>query len=366
RTYKKTYSKEKLYTCLTCKVEFHDLKLFRHHYNCEWHRYNMNAKVAGLPYVTLDEYLKKEAIYTENNNQIKKEQFCHTCRKKFHSPQQFDNHIVSKVHKIKLNQIIEKSNFLALKQKIEIDSDVESVSSDEWNEDMICEIEKDYCLFCNVRSKSTIGNIEHMIKTHSFFIPDIEYCTDLNGLLEYLEQKICSDFKCIWCNDSGRKMRSAQAVRMHMVDKGHCKMLFEGDTIFEYSPFYDYSSSYPDAEDANPDEELPQIPKKTVLNDEGYVMKLPSGRKIVHRSLALYYKQNVPVGTEVTKKNYNYWLRKRLFKEISFGSTEKKIEANKKTLQAIRYLRDIQANYSTKLQFKQNKLQKYFRKQTNF
>lgn len=62
---------------------------------------------------------------------------------------------------------------------------------------------------------------------------------------------------CIWCNDKGKTFHSADAARSHMLDKGHCKMLHEGLALAEYSDFYDYSSSYPDAEEAsNPDEEV--------------------------------------------------------------------------------------------------------------
>lgn len=163
---------------------------------------------------------------------------------------------------------------------------------------------------------------------------------------------------------TGRKMRSAEAVKMHMIDKGHCKMLFEGETILEYSSFYDYSSSYPDAEKANPDEDLPELPE--TLDDEAYVMKLPSGKSIVHRALALYYKQNIPVGTTVTIRNFNYWLHKRMFKHISFGTAERKLEAARMTARDVRKFQRIQAKYSTQLQMKQNKLQKHFRRQTGF
>lgn len=55
-----------------------------------------------------------------------------------------------------------------------------------------------------------------------------------------------SDFICLWCNEKGRTFYSLDAVRKHMNDKGHCKMLHEGLALVEYSDFYDYSSSYPD------------------------------------------------------------------------------------------------------------------------
>jgi len=158
-------------------------------------------------------------------------------------------------------------------------------------------------------------------------------------------------------------MRSAQAVKMHMIDKGHCKMLFEGETLLEYSPFYDYSSSYPDAENANPDEESPE---PEVLDDDAYMMKLPSGKWIVHRDLALYYKQDVHLGTTATIKDYNYSLQKRMLKNISLGTEKRKIEAAQMTARDNQHFQRIQAKYSTQLQVKQNKLQKNFRRQTGF
>lgn len=65
-------------------------------------------------------------------------------------------------------------------------------------------------------------------------------------------------FMCLWCNEKGRTFHSAEAARQHMIDKGHCKMIHEGVALAEYAEFYDYSSSYPDAErdDVNVDEEV--------------------------------------------------------------------------------------------------------------
>ena len=31
-----------------------------------------------------------------------------------------------------------------------------------------------------------------------------------------------------------------------MIDKGHCKLLHEGDSIAEFAEFYDYTPSYPE------------------------------------------------------------------------------------------------------------------------
>lgn len=42
------------------------------------------------------------------------------------------------------------------------------------------------CLFCPHHSSSLVKNVAHMTKVHSFFIPDIEYLSDLKGLIKYL------------------------------------------------------------------------------------------------------------------------------------------------------------------------------------
>lgn len=46
------------------------------------------------------------------------------------------------------------------------------------------------CLFCNNHSRTVVKNLTHMATAHSFFIPDAEYCVDLEGFLTYLGQKV--------------------------------------------------------------------------------------------------------------------------------------------------------------------------------
>ena len=45
---------------------------------------------------------------------------------------------------------------------------------------------------------------------------------------------------CLWCNKHSRVFPEVRAVQQHMVDKGHCKLLHEGDAVLEYADFYDY------------------------------------------------------------------------------------------------------------------------------
>ncbi|KAI8324289.1 hypothetical protein GQ54DRAFT_296279 [Martensiomyces pterosporus] len=163
------------------------------------------------------------------------------------------------------------------------------------------------CLFCTHKSDSFESNVEHMSLTHSFFIPDLEYIVDIRGLVKYLADKISVANVCLFCNGRGRALQSLEAVRGHMLDKGHTKIAYETDIdILEISDFYDFSSTYPDADEHDADEELdseahpraggrPGALGAGQMEEEDGELVLPSGTRIGHRSLKRYYKQTIPL-----------------------------------------------------------------------
>ena len=55
-----------------------------------------------------------------------------------------------------------------------------------------------------------------MSEKHSFFLPDLEYLIDLEGLLKYLGAKIGQGHLCIWCNEKKSAFLSLDSVRKHM------------------------------------------------------------------------------------------------------------------------------------------------------
>jgi pre-60S factor REI1 len=195
------------------------------------------------------------------------------------------------------------------------------------------------CLFCSHTSDSIDTNLEHMSSTHSFFIPDAEYLVDIQGLIAYLGEKIAVGNLCIAC--PSREFRSIDAVRKHMIDKGHCKIGYEQESQrLEVSDFYDFSASYPDAEarrkrkaaraakraqkeaaekaegwedveeedggdamevdeiidesgtESDSDSDASTLDDNTLsFGDTPYELVLPSGARIGHRSLRRYYNQ---------------------------------------------------------------------------
>lgn len=204
------------------------------------------------------------------------------------------------------------------------------------------------CLFCLQSSPTFDANLLHMASAHSFFIPDQEFLTDVQGLLVYLGEKISVGNVCIYCNGKGREFRTLDAVRKHMLDKSHCKIAYDTERDrLELSDYYDFSSSYPDYdakkrktskrkkvvplpnsseetesddeeeeeeewedtddEDAEVDEVVDEEASESeedseeedspgdsqlTYGDSPYELVLPSGARIGHRSLRRYYAQS--------------------------------------------------------------------------
>ncbi|XP_063307917.1 cytoplasmic 60S subunit biogenesis factor ZNF622 [Pelobates fuscus] len=158
------------------------------------------------------------------------------------------------------------------------------------------------CLFCPHHSRSLMKNVAHMTKVHSFFIPDIEYLQDLQGLIAYLGEKVGVGKICLWCNEKGKSFYTTESVQAHMNDKSHCKLFTDGDAALEFADFFDFRSSYPDQRDGEDIEML----EKEVLGDKNLEydedtmeLVLPSGARIGHRSLMRYYKQKFGVTREL-------------------------------------------------------------------
>ncbi|XP_011915832.1 PREDICTED: zinc finger protein 622 isoform X2 [Cercocebus atys] len=139
------------------------------------------------------------------------------------------------------------------------------------------------CLFCSHHSSSLMKNVAHMTKVHSFFIPDIEYLSDIKGLIKYLGEKVGVGKICLWCNEKGKSFYSTEAVQAHMNDKSHCKLFTDGDAALEFADFYDFRSSYPDHKEGKDPSEAEELPSEKNLeyDDETMELILPSGAALM-------------------------------------------------------------------------------------
>lgn len=408
------------FTCINCCVKFASAELQRDHYKTDWHRYNLKCRVAELPAVSAEAF-EERLVRMQQQKVIENEEsqmnfYCNACRKQFGNQKAHDNHLNSKKHKENLlrfekehkGESVEVTKKCVVQQKphpalvaaaqgkgkfalqqqqqkkeeenkyedmddddddddedyeVVEDEETEQIDSDEWEKLPENPLNEKDCLFCTHVSEDIVANLKHMSVAHSFFIPDAEFCIDLEGLLDYLGEKVANYFICLWCNDRGKTFYTLDAVRKHMLDKGHCQMLHEGLALAEYADYYDYSSSYPDYEKGvDVDEEV--VPD--LLDGDEYQLVLPSGAVIGHRSLLRYYKQRLNPSRALVPKKSERRLHKVLSEYRALGWNNMQQQAAARKARDIHVMKRVQAKWQMKLGCKANKFQKHYRAQIMF
>ncbi|CAK8682747.1 unnamed protein product [Clavelina lepadiformis] len=270
------------------------------------------------------------------------------------------------------SNVTETSSLAGVMSRIKLDSDadVESLLSEQGRDQQM--ISPYQCLFCPKKLTIIEENVSHMSLAHGFFIPELPYLTDLEGLLSYLGEKVGVGNVCLWCNERGHAFYSLKAVRTHMKDKGHCKMFIEGDAALEYADFYDFSSSYPDydPDDEATDEEIEVVDEDVQEDDseEDMELVLPSGAKVGHRSLMRYYKQKFPTVDRYNGKGGKPRIERLMaqYKAIGWHGSSS-APALKKQEKDMKYIQSMKAKYLQHLGVKNNKtMMKHFRLQIQY
>lgn len=382
-----------MFTCITCRVSFADSDIQRRHYKTDWHRYNLKRKVAEMPPVTAEVFQQKvlaQKAEVEAQQQSKtKSLHCQLCNKTFSSENAFSNHLSLKKHKDveankankakKQESLITESQFSNnFKRKDSKETDPQNTESEnaeslshngDDDDDEDDDIEEDTlevtdCLFCPHHSVSLEENLKHMTRSHSFFIPDLEYVVDLKGLVTYLCEKVGMGNMCLYCNDKGKSFFSLEAVQSHMVDKGHTKMNYEGDAVLEYADFYDFSSSYPDynPDEENEGDEIQGRESTLAVNEQTLELCLPSGAKIGHRNMRHIYKQNLPP----ERSHHSKVIQSIMADYKALGWHGTIASAARQKVKDVRLRNIQQAKRNVDISVKANRMQKHFRPQVVF
>jgi len=201
----------------------------KEHYRTEWHRHNLKRKVAGLAPIDKGVFEERVAAYVSEKDQTrgkKKEHLSQKARDKQEKKEQ------------------EKKERLAagLPERAEQQPEVElpdfnAMTEEEFMDWKVAHSEKlelSDSLFDRHSEENVSEALEYMAKQFGFFVPFLDDCLDLEGLVHYLGQKVAIGNCCLWC---ARSFGSIEAVRQHMCDKGHCKICIEGSEE-EYQDFY--------------------------------------------------------------------------------------------------------------------------------
>uniref|UniRef100_A0A7S4IFI7 C2H2-type domain-containing protein n=2 Tax=Vannella robusta TaxID=1487602 RepID=A0A7S4IFI7_9EUKA len=205
-----------------------------------------------------------------------------------------------------------------------------------------------------------------MAKEHGLYIPDLDYVSDLGGLVGYLGEKVGTGNACLYCN---KIFRDAEAVANHMRSLSHAKLKYDDDDLDEYEEFYDFSktwegvegeSEFDENEDITPEQQQQLILKSgkgiVDIDDDGYSLTLANGKRIGHRDLAVFYKQNFSSIARRDPETTKAVLNK--YKALGWKT---KVSDKQRIAQ-----RHQQRKYFTEqmqVGVKSNRLQKYFREQ---
>lgn len=374
-------------TCLTCHISLSSSISHREHYKSEWHSYNLKRKLNQLKSVTEDEFdLIKTKHYEKIAGQTKSSDasmfYCNVCHKSFINSKAFDQHNLSNKHHNR--QLLSDKNESTMKPVVKVEkekAEVEEFNESDWeeldsDEEILETIPLNECLFCSKQSANLEANLAHMSRSHSFFIPDVEYCIDVEGLLNYLGTKIASGHCCLWCSDNGKTFSTKKSTQQHMIDVGHTKVHFHNrpESLLEFEDFYDYSTSYPDAEqnggDKDDDDADDEVEDPPILEDNDYELKLPSGRVIGHRTLMIYYKQKLKSNASV--KTSNLTKNRQLVNQITsnyrgLGWTGTQSPLALQCVKDIHYMQKISKKLYLKIGLKNNlNKQTHFRSQMGF
>jgi len=375
--------RSQLFTCLACQVVFTTAESQRVHYGTDWHRYNLKRKVAELPPVTSEVFNQKVlAQQAQSNDAERKASFsaeCTACNKIYYSENAYANHLQSNKHKAAEAKVSlegtspTKKNVISTRITPQIPNENELIDR---KIEVAITLDEFDCLFCTQKFETFDENMRHMTKIHSFFIPEIEYLVDSHGLIKYLGEKVSIGNVCLYCS---KGTKSLESVRNHMIDKGHCKIAYETEVdIMEFDEFYDFTSSYPDADNddnwvfvsddeaENDDEGNDELPKITVY-EEDMELVLPSGKRLGHRSLHRYYKQNLRSTEEqdsiinryITEYGDNSEYRHSggilITNDLMYKQYRPHFVATRE--------KKLQQDYDTRIGIKSNKLQRHYRAQ---
>lgn len=250
---------ETSFKCNTCKSCFASMEKTKDHYRGEWHILNSKRRASGLFPLKRSEY---KALVAQSP-------------KRSSTTQSVINEAPAPLEADGIEES-EQAEDVIVKQKIE-------------EEEKPPVIAANISIFDDKEFETTDECVQHMATNFGFFIPDVEYLTDLDGLLVYLNEKVKLGGYCLYCQ---KIFTPGKPCQNHMVSKSHCKIRYEnGIDGEEFEDFYDFSASYEDAEDVEFDEDGNVVEGGATIASTGE-MVLADGRILGHRDFRLYYKQH--------------------------------------------------------------------------
>lgn len=207
--------------CNTCKAAFSGIEKVKEHYRSDWHILNSKRRANNLAPLSKSDF--KAVAKTQPT---KKAPITNIISEDF-----------------TLQAIGAPTHPTAAKETKSNESNMDSDHDDEEENDFEeLPLGPSISIFDNKEFDTVDDCVTYMAETFGFFIPDVEYLVDLEGLLGYLGEKVKLGGLCLCCQ---KQCKPGRPCQNHMKDSSHCKIAFEeGIDLDEYEDFYDYTSSY--------------------------------------------------------------------------------------------------------------------------
>mmetsp|Transcript_22667 Transcript_22667/g.50835 ORF Transcript_22667/g.50835 Transcript_22667/m.50835 type:complete len:268 (-) Transcript_22667:532-1335(-) len=241
---------ENTFKCNTCKSCFATTEKIKDHYRGDWHILNSKRRAQGLMPLKRSEFKELVKLSPKKVNP--------SVGGSVSGGGSVAPSVTSKADKAKARVM---DTMPGLETVMSGEGEGEEEDGDEEWEDMDSTapstapqpVAPNISIFDDKAFASTDECVQYMAVQFGFFVPDVEYLTDLEGLLTYLGEKVKLGGYCLYCQ---RQFAAGRACQNHMRGKSHCKLRYcEGLDLEEYEDFYDFSAqAEEEEEDEDPEE----------------------------------------------------------------------------------------------------------------
>mmetsp|Transcript_15330 Transcript_15330/g.17522 ORF Transcript_15330/g.17522 Transcript_15330/m.17522 type:complete len:479 (+) Transcript_15330:195-1631(+) len=222
------------------------------HYKSDWHKYNLKRREANMTMLTHEEFTARleaaMALRREREGRQERSGKDHL-KDKTEASLKKSSEKKNNGRKISKRQIRkqERNGFISSEadQNTEEKEEQDVMDMDESDDKVDTEeeqpvIDPKQSLFDKHVSVDVKANVDYMYKKYGFFIPDIEFLVDMEGLVGYCAEKIKLGHTCLYCQKIFRTWRGCQE---HMINTSHTKLKYEkGIDLDEFDVFYDFTS----------------------------------------------------------------------------------------------------------------------------
>lgn len=283
--------------CNTCLAAFSSSDAIKDHYRGDWHCFNSKRRAQGLPILRREQFL--ELVKSAPHGNPKKPQAT------VPSPNSSGSSSGKATTKPVASSSKSEKSPNAREAEPKKDENFETAKAERENEPNVQEsidetasaatvpeykpvLGGKVCVFDDKTFETAEECAEYMTLKYGFFFPDYEYLEDLEGMIEYMNEKVKLGGTCLYCQ---KRFENGRSCQHHMISKSHCKIAYDEEVDGEeYEDFYDFSSTYEDIDDLELDENGEVIQEEAQIASTGELV-LPDGRILGHREFRVYYKQ---------------------------------------------------------------------------